>query len=64
MRLREEFGQDINAACGRLGQLATKDIEDLAPAPPAPAPGAGGRVDERGGRDAAAAAAKNLGRHR
>ena len=37
VRLREEFGQDINAACGQLA-LATKDIEDLAPAPPAPAP--------------------------
>ena len=36
-RLREEFGQDINAACGQLA-LATKDIEDLAPAPPAPEP--------------------------
>ena len=57
VRLREEFGQDINAACGQLA-LATKDvedtsalaaaaarvdpggrakdIEDLAPAPPAP----------------------------
>ena len=33
VRLREEFGQDINAACGQLA-LATKDIEDLAPAPP------------------------------
>ncbi len=37
VRLREEFGQDINAACGQLA-LATKDIEDLAPAPPAPEP--------------------------
>ena len=27
VRLREEFGQDINAACGQLA-LATKDVED------------------------------------
>ena len=29
VRLREEFGQDINAACGQLA-LATKDVEDTA----------------------------------
>jgi hypothetical protein len=43
VRLREEFGQDINAACGQLA-LATKDVEDTSALAAAAA-----RVD-RGGR--------------
>ena len=43
VRLREEFGQDINAACGQLA-LATKDVEDTSMLAAAAA-----RVD-RGGR--------------
>ena len=44
VRLREEFGQDINAACGQLA-LATKDVEDTAALAAAAA-----RVDQGTGR--------------
>ena len=44
VRLREEFGQDINAACGQLA-LATKDVEDTAALAAAAA-----RIDQGTGR--------------